>query len=345
MTDRLEHPDDLSAMAAEDALLDALANGRSGSDDDALAGLFSAWVLELDTAVAASTTASPLVPRQRWSRARRGAAGLLAGVVVLGASTGVAAAAGGSHGPLGGLYKLVFGGGSAINKTSDVDMVAVRVGTLLQGIKVDVAAATAAGGVSPAQRAKLNARLDSAASMLLADPSPPLALRDQLASLRATVAGLPALSSGGTQPSGTGTSGGSGSGGSGGTSGTSGSGSGGSGGGSGSDDGTSGGSGGSGSGTGDGSRPSGGGGSDDGSSGSGTSGSGSDGSGDGTSRSGGDGSGDSTTSSGSDGSGDGTSSSGSDGSDGSGSSSGSASLTSSSGDGSDETPAGVGTGD
>ncbi|MDQ1703998.1 MAG: hypothetical protein QOF18_364 [Frankiaceae bacterium] len=342
MTDRLEHPDDLSAMAAEDALLDALANGRSGSDDDALAGLFSAWVLELDTAVAASTTASPLVPRQRWSRARRGAAGLLAGVVVLGASTGVAAAAGGSHGPLGGLYKLVFGGGSAINKTSDVDMVAVRVGTLLQGIKVDVAAATAAGGVSPAQRAKLNARLDSAASMLLADPSPPLALRDQLASLRTTVAGLPALSSGGTQPSGTGTSGGSGSGGSGGTSG---SGSGGSGGGSGSDDGTSGGSGGSGSGTGDGSRPSGGGGSDDGSSGSGTSGSGSDGSGDGTSSSGGDGSGDSTTSSGSDGSGDSTSSSGSDGSDGSGSSSGSASLTSSSGDGSDETPAGVGTGD
>jgi hypothetical protein len=190
-------PDDLAALAADDALVDALGSAklRPADDGDPVAGLLTAWRNELDEAAAAAAVGG-LVQTQRWSRARRNTAGFIAGVVALAATTGVAAAASGPSGPgpLGELHRAIWGGGSAITPTAHDSATTAQVTRILDAVAAGIEAAQAAGGITASERTRRNGQLDDAAALLAPDPAAPAGLRQRLDSLRADLAALPPLS-------------------------------------------------------------------------------------------------------------------------------------------------------
>ena len=191
--------DDFAAYAADDALLDAIGAGAVdladlyASDDD-IAALLTEWQRELDTAVSARPARGTAVvvpapvgaPGGRRSWLRKHAAGVgAAAAVVLVASTGVAAAQSGPHGPLASVHRVLFGAPVA----DDTALVA-RVTALLDGVTVELDNARAHGGATAARISDMNDRLDSAGRLLAGDPAAPDALTARLVELRVDLAAL-----------------------------------------------------------------------------------------------------------------------------------------------------------
>ncbi|MDQ1695476.1 MAG: Anti-sigma-D factor RsdA to sigma factor binding region [Frankiaceae bacterium] len=203
MTDELSFPDDLAAVAADDALVDALGSAELFPvDRDAVAGLLTMWRSELDEAVAAGSVGG-FVQRHRWSRARRNTAGFIAGVVALAATTGVAAAASGPSGPgpLGDLHRAIWGG-SAISPTAHDSATTAQVTRILDEVAGAIQSAQAAGGITALERTRRNGQLDDAAALLEHDPAAPAGLRQRVDTLRAQLAALAPVSKPGPRNSG-----------------------------------------------------------------------------------------------------------------------------------------------
>jgi hypothetical protein len=189
--------DDLAAYATDDALLDAIAAGvswgvPSEATRDEVADLLGSWRRELDDAIPVDEDVVP-ASRTSWrSRARRHTAAAAAVVVTLAASTGVAAAASGTHGPLAGLHRVLFGASPA---PAHRDGVAAEVASMLDAISARIDAAQATGGVTQAQRAALSGRLDSAQRLLSGDVTATETLSQRLTQLRGALAALDTLPS------------------------------------------------------------------------------------------------------------------------------------------------------
>lgn len=190
MTGPTTFPDDLPAIAADDAVFDALAGGALAMTADDAVTLLAEWRDELDAAAGAAPLLAQLPqPPVRWTRTKRHGAAVAAITLALAASTGVAAAASGPRGPLGGLNRALFGQPSAT--APKPDLIAERVTAMLDGIAVKVASARAAGGITDRDRGELDDALDTAASMLATDDNPPAALLTRIDALRGQVAELP----------------------------------------------------------------------------------------------------------------------------------------------------------
>jgi hypothetical protein len=181
--------DDVATYAADDALIDALADGTSwgqwgAADGDPVVELLASWRGELDDAVAAAGEQAlgiDIPGSSRRARLRRHAATAAAVAVTLAASTGVAAAAGGADGPFGGLHRVLFGAPPA---PARLDAVAGQVISLLDSAASRIETADRAGGVTAAQRASIGEQLDAAAGLLARDTTAPTALATRLAGLR-----------------------------------------------------------------------------------------------------------------------------------------------------------------
>src|SRR3954454_4462563 len=226
---RLSHPgraamtthqfDDFAAIAADDALLDALGAGdfdvldtdlndtHLDVSDDAMAALLTQWRRELDTAVPASpargtaavvpavrsasdgsvhaeAAPSPSVPHSSWLR-RHVVGVAAASVVVLGGSTGIAAADTSHSGPFAAVHRVLVGSPGP-NDTATI----VRVDALLDSLTIDLGNARAHGGATAAQTADMSSRLAHAGRLLAVHPAAPDALTARLVELRADLAAL-----------------------------------------------------------------------------------------------------------------------------------------------------------
>ena len=215
MTTR-RYDDEFAAIAADDALLDALGwtgfgssdepeipmqasagNGSAIATDDAIAVMLGVWRHELD--IAAHSTPAPrmvvvpppseaaLASRRGWMR--RHTAGIaVASVVLAVGSTGVAAAQSGRSGPFAAVHRVLFG-----TPAHDDTAALARVTALLEGVAADLGDARAAGGATAAQLSDMGDRLDTAGRILAADPAAPAALTARLAELRADLATIDTL--------------------------------------------------------------------------------------------------------------------------------------------------------
>lgn len=189
-------PDDLSDVAATDALLDGLAAGRpvpvADLDDGeaATAGLLATWRAELDDRAATVMTTMPvdLPPRpSRWIRAHQRTAAATAVVVAIAASGGVAAAASRPTGPLGGLHKLIWGPPAVHH----IDTLAASAAHRLALAAQQINAARRTGSITAADRIRIATQLESVAALLARDSHAPQSLSDRLSRLRTQLFDLP----------------------------------------------------------------------------------------------------------------------------------------------------------
>ena len=197
MTTR-DYEHDFAAIAADDALLDALAGGHVTETDDELGRLLVSWRGELDAAADAVEDVTATVPldlgaarpaaRVRWTRLHRHTAGVAAAAVVVLAGSAGAAAATGPHGPFGAVNRALFG-----TPAHDDSARLALVRSMLDRAQRGIDAAHAHGGASAAQLADLGDQLDAAGRVLAADPAAPSSLMARLTALRAELAGLDTL--------------------------------------------------------------------------------------------------------------------------------------------------------
>jgi hypothetical protein len=190
-------PDDLGDVAASDALLDGLGAGcpidaaQSGPGDPALTALLASWRRELDdhatTLMTSPPVAAPSRP-SRWVRAHQRTAAATAVVVAIATSTGVAAAADGPTGPLGGLHRLMFGESRTVHL---VDRQAIEAQGLLQKARGLINRAHDAGSIGAAARDRVSGDLDQADRLLTQDSHAPRSLLNRLNELRTTLAAIP----------------------------------------------------------------------------------------------------------------------------------------------------------
>ncbi|HEX4654371.1 MAG TPA: hypothetical protein VH274_01375 [Mycobacteriales bacterium] len=189
-------PDDLADVAATDTLLDQFGATREArpthvDDTDSLLTLLVDWRTELDDRAATGlTTDVPVVPAasRRWIRVHRRTAAATAIVVALAGSTGVAAAASGPTGPLGGLHKLFFGDSPSVPR---LDGLARLAANTLDEAGTAIRAAARAGSITTAAQNTLSAQLDRVETLLHGDALAPQGLIDRLSRLRTTLAAIP----------------------------------------------------------------------------------------------------------------------------------------------------------
>jgi hypothetical protein len=158
--------------------------------DEPVRGLLSAWRAELDDWTAAAMSTDDVVlpsSSRRWIRAHRRTAAATALVVALAGSTGVAAAASGSSGPLGGLHKFFYGSPAKPH----VDALARKAGDKLDAAATGIRLAQAAGGITTVTRNRLAGLLDDAQQLLDRDMQPTNALDARLSKLRTELAAIP----------------------------------------------------------------------------------------------------------------------------------------------------------
>lgn len=193
-------PDELAAIAADDRVFDALADGRRTEFSEAVTTLLVDWRGELDRAVRTAPSLQTMpAPRARWSRTRRHATFAAVAALTLAVSTGVAAAAGGVTGPLGALHRALFGSAARTSAARDAASEA-RIALILDDVARSVRAARAAGGISDANRVGLDRLLDRAAAMIANDRDAFRSLQKRLDALRALLAALPSLVTPATVP-------------------------------------------------------------------------------------------------------------------------------------------------
>lgn len=193
MTTR-DYDDEFAAIAADDALLDALGDSRFVEGDDDIAELLSSWRRELDDAFdtfASTTDTLPLAALTTRSgrRLHKHTAGIAAAaLVVLAGSAGVAAAASGPHGALGAVNRVLFG-----TPAHDDSVRLALVRSMLDRAQQGIDHARSHGGATAARLADLGDQLDAAGRVLAADPAAPAGLSSRLAGLRAELAALAVL--------------------------------------------------------------------------------------------------------------------------------------------------------
>jgi hypothetical protein len=181
-----QRPTDVEAVAADDALLDALAAGRRPTTDDgvavALAELRSA--LDASYVAAALPDEVPVVPDKRF--VRRGGFVAAAAVTVAVSLTGVAAAVGGDANPIHRVVSEIVGDQNA------PDPHAIRAKQLLDQAAALVAAGQARGSITSDERDQAGQLLDLAATDIgrVRDRDDQARDHRRLDGLRATLAAL-----------------------------------------------------------------------------------------------------------------------------------------------------------
>jgi len=102
-----EQPFDLAAVAAADALLEALGQGMPAPADDELAGMLAAWRDDLDADQPAALVPVLVEPERRSGRFTKVMTGIAAAVLVLGGLV-VAAGGAGPNSPLWPVTKVMY---------------------------------------------------------------------------------------------------------------------------------------------------------------------------------------------------------------------------------------------
>ncbi len=180
-------PDELAEIAAADLWLDTVA-ARAPLPHDSLATALAGWLDHID----AEYVPLPSPPRRARSHRTKVVALAAAGALLV---TGVGTAAAETGTPL---NRLIFGDPSPVHtKPVNPDVAAAlwQAATLTRKAHQSIDAATLAGGISATAREAVTGQL-SAAGVLLAplpDGATRSALLAQIAALRASLAGLPAL--------------------------------------------------------------------------------------------------------------------------------------------------------
>lgn len=180
-------PTDMTAVTADDALLDALASG-SRPTGDGLAGALADLRTALDTAYADAALPDTIpTPPTRRRLAQRGGFVAAAAVTVAVSLTGVAAAVGGNDNPIQRVFADIVGDRPA------PDTFVLHARLLLDQAAALVSSATAQGFVTPADQQHADDLLTRAASDLLRSRDTDESARQgrRLADLRTALAALP----------------------------------------------------------------------------------------------------------------------------------------------------------
>lgn len=194
-------PFDPAAMAADDRLLDRVAEPRfagldgEGFPADPASLLLGQWRGALDTlATAALWRPAPRPAVARCAHRRRLririAAGGAAALAALSLATAATAAPGSSWYPL---HRALFGAAAP-------DPIPGQVGAVLDRVAASISAAQRAGGITGAGRRSATRSLDFAAALLRADRRSEAQLDARLAALRLALAALPTLPAVGARP-------------------------------------------------------------------------------------------------------------------------------------------------